>query len=146
MSAVLDDSKIVANQPILLIEGVPVEVVIHFDPETCEKKFQESGDTNADIHTQEGIGVVQGMLVLEYIGAAISQQMNGYVFCGFCEALFQKRPVYLGDTAILQMKRTDNKRQLTRVEVRLFRDESLILENLVLLMDKEVFKRKMKRE
>ncbi len=129
----------------LLTEGVPKSLDLYFDPEVCERKFWESGDVNADIHTREGLGIVQGMYILDRLGAGISQHMTGYVFCGFCEPLYQKASIYLGDTVTVIFTRDDQKDRLTRVKIQVLRQDVLVLENLVLLMDKETFKRRAKK-
>ncbi len=142
MSAVLEVQN---NTYRLLAEGECAEIRIHFEITECERRFIESRDKNHDIHSSSGLGIVRGVSVLDYLGTGVSEEMSGYVLCGFELPLFLKAPVYMGDWVTLRIERLDGNRRITRVSVVLRRGDTTILENNIVLMDINTFKRKMKK-
>ena len=118
--------------------GFTREAVLSFSSEWCRAYFNLSGDTNNDLHGDEGAGVVQGMGIMTRLGATISRHMPGYMVAKVGEVKF-RNPVKIGHQVVMTMERLDGKDRATQVKTTLELVGGLpITEVMLLLVRREV--------
>jgi hypothetical protein len=105
----------------------------HFSEEECDAFFRLSGDVNHQMHSLDGMRIVQGALVFMVVATCISKSFPGFGLKDFDQAVF-KKPLLIGDSIsiILQLVRSGSK--IKRVNVRVRRRDEQVVEDVVVTL------------
>ncbi len=122
-----------------LKEGETVTENFTFSPEWCESFLRISGDSNFDLHSMEGLQIVQGTAIITSLSPIFCKYLSKFGLVGF-ESFYPKAKIYIGDTVTIQIRRLDEKTRLTRVEVVVLRGDKELVKTVVRMINKKYLK------